>query len=73
MWCENDEKSTTQFVHMVLSEGIVKRPYRGSPEETGRIWKPEIFVSEVEVGSEGTVSGQANGVLMDQGDVVMRD
>lgn len=35
-------------VRVVLSDGIVKRPYRGSDEEIGRVWMPRVFVRELE-------------------------
>lgn len=35
-------------VRVVLSDGIVKRPYRGSKEEIGRVWMPGVLVGELE-------------------------
>lgn len=40
------EDEATHYVRVVLSEGIVKRPYRGSPKQAGRVWMPQVFVGE---------------------------
>lgn len=70
---ELDDKGTAQYVRVALTQGIIKRPYLGSPEETGRIWKPEVFIGEAELKSEEAVSGQAHGAVVEHEDVVMRD
>lgn len=66
-----DDKAT-HYVRVVMSEGIVKRPYRGSSEEVGRVWAPQVFVGEkTEQIAPEQRGDRREGTVVDGEDVVM--